>query len=67
MFTVLAGALTTGNIRIEANENDNAAINDKEALRIVGVRTRKLVGEGVTNCHKKGRFFFKKRKLISQT
>lgn len=38
MFSILAGALTTGNILIEANDGDNATINKMEALKTVAVR-----------------------------
>ena len=38
MFSILAGALTTGNILIEANDGDNATINKIEALKTVAVR-----------------------------
>ena len=38
MFSILAGALTTGNILIEANDGDNATINKLEALKTVAVR-----------------------------
>ena len=38
MFSILAGALTTGNILIEANDGDNATINKMEVLKTVSVR-----------------------------
>ena len=37
MFTILAGALTTGNIEFSTNDNDEATLQKVDALRNVSV------------------------------